>query len=227
MRGYYDVIPARESAPDPWNRIARTPGGDPLPRIDFVDDPVSAELRGYTEAKIEERFRRILTAGGGAMLNITFASDYDHPGGGCRMGDDPDDSVVDAWGRAHDHENLWIAGAPTIVGSGCNNGHPDIRRALAPHRFPARRRTLRRPREAPGTVNVRRLAHLSVPAVWFLAACGSEPQAPPGSTHDAMLVLTADRVVDGRGGILEGHGVVVREGPDRGSPAGSRAARRG
>ena len=121
MRGYYDVIPARESAltiepgrTNPW--------GMPLPRIDFADDPVSADLRGYTEQKIEERFRGILRAGGGELLDIAFASDYDHPGGGCRMGDDPSDSVVDPWGRAHDHENLWIAGAPTIVSSGCNNG---------------------------------------------------------------------------------------------------------
>lgn len=121
MRGYYDVIPARESAltiepgrTNPW--------GMPLPRIDFADDPVSADLRGYTERKIEERFREILRAGGGELLDITFASDYDHPGGGCRMGDDPSDSVVDPWGRTHDHENLWIAGAPTIVSSGCNNG---------------------------------------------------------------------------------------------------------
>ena len=121
MRGYYDVIPARESAltlePHKENRW-----GMALPRIDFADDPVSAELRGYTERKIEERFQEILRAGGGEMLDITFASDYDHPGGGCRMGDDPANSVVDRWGRAHDHENLWIAGAPTIVSSGCNNG---------------------------------------------------------------------------------------------------------
>ncbi len=60
-------------------------------------------------------------------------------------------------------------------------------------------------------MNVRRLARRSVPIFWLLAACGSEPQAPPGPAHDDMLVLTADRVVDGRGGILEGHGVVVRE----------------
>lgn len=60
-------------------------------------------------------------------------------------------------------------------------------------------------------MNVRRLAHLSVQASWLLAACGSEPQAPPGPTHDDMVVLTADRVADGRGGILVGHGVVVRE----------------
>ncbi len=121
MRGYYDVIPSRESALtlEPSKKNA---WGDPLPRIDYADDPVSTELRGYTEAKIEERFREILRAGGGEILNISYASDYDHPGGGCRMGDDPANSVVDAWGRAHDHPNLWVAGAPTIVSSGCNNG---------------------------------------------------------------------------------------------------------
>ncbi|MYK68002.1 MAG: hypothetical protein F4020_00035, partial [Gammaproteobacteria bacterium] len=31
-------------------------------------------------------------------------------------------SVVDRWGRAHDHENLFVVGAPTIVSSGCANG---------------------------------------------------------------------------------------------------------
>ena len=44
-----------------------------------------------------------------------------------------------------------------------------------------------------------------------LGACGSEPPAPPDPAHDDMLVLTADRVLDGRGGVLENHGVVVRE----------------
>ena len=38
------------------------------------------------------------------------------------MGADPSSSVVDPMGRAHDHENLWVVGAPTIVSSGCNNG---------------------------------------------------------------------------------------------------------
>ncbi|MBT7501609.1 MAG: GMC family oxidoreductase, partial [Gemmatimonadales bacterium] len=46
----------------------------------------------------------------------------DHPAGGCRMGDDPGTSVVDSWGRAHDHENLFVVGAPTHVSGGCNNG---------------------------------------------------------------------------------------------------------
>ena len=46
----------------------------------------------------------------------------DLPGGGCRMGADPATSVVDRWGRAHEHENLFIAGAPTNVSASCCNG---------------------------------------------------------------------------------------------------------
>ena len=53
----------------------------------------------------------------------TFVGRYlDHPCGGCRMGDDPGSSVVDSWGRTWDHENLFVAGAPTCVSAGCCNG---------------------------------------------------------------------------------------------------------
>jgi quinoprotein glucose dehydrogenase len=37
------------------------------------------------------------------------------------MGDDPATSVVDSWGRAHDHENLFVVGAPTCVTASCAN----------------------------------------------------------------------------------------------------------
>ena len=150
MRGYYDVIPSRESALT-LEPSKKNPWGDPLPRIAYADDPVSTELRGYTEAKIEERFREILRAGGGEILNISYASDYDHPGGGCRMGDDPANSVVDAWGRAHDHPNLWVAGAPTIVSSGCNatDGVAARERNLSPGVEPGKRPARRGERGSP------------------------------------------------------------------------------
>jgi len=61
-------------------------------------------------------------AGGGETLTTHTDGLHDHPGGGCRMGADPETSVVDPVGRSHDHENLWVVGAPTIVSSGCNNG---------------------------------------------------------------------------------------------------------
>jgi quinoprotein glucose dehydrogenase len=38
------------------------------------------------------------------------------------MGTDPGTSVVDRYGRAHDHENLFVVGAPTKVSAGCCNG---------------------------------------------------------------------------------------------------------
>ena len=38
------------------------------------------------------------------------------------MGDDPATSVVDGWGRSHEHENLFVAGAPTNVTASCCNG---------------------------------------------------------------------------------------------------------
>ena len=37
------------------------------------------------------------------------------------MGDDPATSVVDAWGRTHDHETLFVVGAPTCVSMSCAN----------------------------------------------------------------------------------------------------------
>jgi quinoprotein glucose dehydrogenase len=37
------------------------------------------------------------------------------------MGGDPNTSVVDSHGRTHDHENLFVVGAPTCVSGSCAN----------------------------------------------------------------------------------------------------------
>lgn len=121
VRAYYDVIPDRESALtlDP---VERTPWGEPLPKLSWRDDPVSAELRGPSEAQIRQLFGEMARAGGGAVMSTRSDSFQDHPAGGCRMGSDPATSVTDSWGRTHDHENLFVAGAPTCVSAGCANG---------------------------------------------------------------------------------------------------------
>jgi quinoprotein glucose dehydrogenase len=121
MRSYYDVLPARESALT-LDESRTNSYGDPLPRIDFVDSDDSLGLREFTEETIRTRFNDVVRAGGGEILDLRVDEVYDHPGGGCRMGDDPETSVVDSHGRAHDHENLWVVGAPAIVSAGCNNG---------------------------------------------------------------------------------------------------------
>ena len=121
LRAYYDVIPDRESRLT-LDAGLRNRWGDPLPSIQFVDAPESVALRGRTEESIRQVFAGMVRAGGGTILSQRVDDTQDHPGGGCRMGDDPATSVVDGWGRTHDHENLFVVGAPTLVSGGCANG---------------------------------------------------------------------------------------------------------
>jgi quinoprotein glucose dehydrogenase len=124
VRAYYDVLPDRES------RITLDAGatnrfGDPMPRVAFRDAPESAAQRAWQEESIRDLFRTMARAGRGEVLRMENSANdlgQEHPGGGCRMGDDPTTSVVDRWGRAHDHENLWVAGAPVHVSASCCNG---------------------------------------------------------------------------------------------------------
>ncbi len=124
IRAYYDVIPDRESKltldSGKANRF-----GDPMPTMAFRDAPESASLRPWQEEQLAALFRRMAKAGNGAVLKMENSSNdlgQEHPTGGCRMGTDPLQSVVDKWGRAHDHENLWVAGAPTQPSASCCNG---------------------------------------------------------------------------------------------------------
>jgi quinoprotein glucose dehydrogenase len=121
VRAYYDVLPARNSelTLDPTRLDAF---GHALPRLAFRDSEASRELRAPTEAAIRALFERMARAGDGRLLSARPDDFQDHPAGGCRMGADPASSVVDGWGRTHDHENLFIVGAPTCVTAGCANG---------------------------------------------------------------------------------------------------------
>jgi quinoprotein glucose dehydrogenase len=120
VRAYYDVIPDRSSELT-LDTTRNTPWGDPLPKLSFRDAPESAELRPYTEELIRTRFAELAKAGGGDVGRVAVSDSQDHPAGGCRMGDDPSTSVVDSWGRTHDHENLFVVGAPTCVSASCAN----------------------------------------------------------------------------------------------------------
>lgn len=121
LRCYYDVLPARNSelTLDPSRRNA---WGDPLPRLQWRDTPMSLQLRSWSEERIRELFQHLARAGGGRVLRTASDSFQDHPAGGCRMGSSAGDSVVDSWGRTHQHENLFVVGAPTMPSAGCANG---------------------------------------------------------------------------------------------------------
>jgi quinoprotein glucose dehydrogenase len=120
VRAYYDVIPDRASELT-LDGSRRNEWGDPLPKLTFRDAPESVALRERTEESIKSLFADMARAGRGRVLRTSVDNFQDHPAGGCRMGNDPATSVVDSWGRAHDHENLFVVGAPTAVSGSCAN----------------------------------------------------------------------------------------------------------
>ena len=96
-----------------------------MPNVTFKDARESEAQRAWQEEELRNLFRRMAKAGGGEILvmrNNVGDLGQEHPAGGCRMGDDRATSVVDGWGRAHDHENLWVAGAPAQPTASCCNG---------------------------------------------------------------------------------------------------------
>lgn len=120
LRAYYDVIPDRSSELT-LDETRRNRWGDPLPRLAFRDAPESAEVREWTEEKLRALFADMAKAGGGEVVRTVSDEFQDHPAGGCRMGNDPATSVTDSWGRTHDHDNLFVVGAPTCVSGSCAN----------------------------------------------------------------------------------------------------------
>jgi len=124
VRAYYDVLPDRESKLV-LDEGKRNRFGDPMPNVTFKDAQESEAQRAWQEEELRNLFRRMAKAGGGEILvmrNNAGDLGQEHPAGGCRMGDDRATSVVDGWGRAHDHENLWVAGAPAQPTASCCNG---------------------------------------------------------------------------------------------------------
>jgi quinoprotein glucose dehydrogenase len=122
LRAYYDSHPSADSRltldPASKNRY-----GDPMPAIDHRLDAAAEAREAATLAHCSSVFDRMANANNGRILATPSVSTYwDHPAGGCRMGTDPATSVCDSYGRTHDHENLFVIGAPTLPTGGCTNG---------------------------------------------------------------------------------------------------------
>jgi choline dehydrogenase-like flavoprotein len=91
--------------------------GNPCPRIVYtITDYEKQAIR-----RADQLMKSMFEALGARMLERERATDYDgfgaHHSGTCRMGNDPETSVVDRNLRAHNVENLYIVGSsvfPTI-----------------------------------------------------------------------------------------------------------------
>ena len=121
VRGYIDVHPDRESSLR-LDDSARNRWDDPLPKIDHKLDAPTFARQEATHRHVHGIFETLAKANNGKILSTSAGNYLDHPAGGCRMGDDPAQSVCDSYGRTHDHENLFVVGSPTLPNAGCTNG---------------------------------------------------------------------------------------------------------
>jgi len=126
-----------EDLPQLDNRVDLDPNikdfrGYPVARITHSNhrfELAAADFYGAKMAEICKQAPGVLASGWlpvGALANATggFASPYAGPSstahimGTARMGDDPKTSVVDAWGKVHDLDNLYIADGAVFTSSG-------------------------------------------------------------------------------------------------------------
>lgn len=120
VRMYYDAHPDRDSRLS-LDASKRNRWGDPMPAIQHRFDAATVARHEGTLRHIRDTYARLARAGRARILSVDESAYLDHPSGGCRMGTDPASSVCDSYGRAHDHPNLFIVGAPTLPTGGCTN----------------------------------------------------------------------------------------------------------
>jgi len=114
MWGCYEVPPEESSSVE----VVKTQPLQPRRRLRWP-----ANKDAITQ-KATARFRELsqdLELIGGKLIELDHNDGHHHPSGGCRMGSDPAKSVCDLWGKTHDHDNLWVAGAPLCLTAGCSS----------------------------------------------------------------------------------------------------------
>jgi quinoprotein glucose dehydrogenase len=121
VRGYFDVHPDENSAVS-LDPIRRNDYGDPLPKVLHQNDKATVARWPKTVEHMNQVLDRLAKADNGKIVRRSDGDYLDHPAGGCRMGNDAATSVCDSFGRTHDHENLFVVGAPTLPTAGCTNG---------------------------------------------------------------------------------------------------------
>lgn len=113
VAGLGEVLPSGD------NRVTladeRDANGVPVARVTFS---YGENDRALIDAMTEDG-RRIMEAAGAGRILVSQGTH--HVLGTCRMGDDPETSVVDADCRSHDVENLWICDGSVLPTVGAVN----------------------------------------------------------------------------------------------------------
>jgi choline dehydrogenase-like flavoprotein len=112
-----------QDIPNPEARVTvdesvRDKFGLPVARLSGTTHPETVKTSEFMRGKATAW----LEASGAAKIWSTVPtlglSGGQHQAGTCRMGDDPDTSVTDKWGRVHGHDNLYVMDASLHVTNG-------------------------------------------------------------------------------------------------------------
>ena len=117
-----------EDLPEEHNCVTLDPtltdsDGIPAPKINYRLGDNTLKMLKHGKAKAEEV---LLAAGAKRILDkspdgeVWWRAGW-HQMGTCRMGDNPDGSVVNGWGRSHDVKNLFIVDGSIFVTAGAVN----------------------------------------------------------------------------------------------------------
>ncbi len=116
-----------EDLPEESNSVTLDPDltdsdGVPAPKITYRVSDNTWKMIAHGEARAEEA---LLAAGARKIIGkgsdkVWWRAGW-HQMGTCRMGDDPDRSVVNGWGRSHDVRNLFIVDGSIFVTAGAVN----------------------------------------------------------------------------------------------------------
>ena len=108
-----------EVLPNPNNRVTLTDEKDeyglPRAKVTFSYGENDQKLIKHAVSTMSS----ILEAESGKVEFVV--PDTAHMMGGCRMGDNPADSVVNSYGQSHDIPNLFVCDASIFVTSGAGN----------------------------------------------------------------------------------------------------------
>ena len=112
-----------EQLPDPENRVTLAedqldPLGLPRPKLTYSHDDY---IQGGWEAATELHTQLLEAVGATDVVHFDELGGVGHLLGTTRMGNDPETSVADGYGRTHDHQNLFIAGSSLFPTSGTAN----------------------------------------------------------------------------------------------------------
>ncbi|QPC94849.1 GMC family oxidoreductase [Mesorhizobium sp. INR15] len=123
-----------EVLPDPAHRITLSSEKDAMgiPKPEAHYAIVDYTVRGHERS--QQDFKRIAELMGGTNLRFSKEGDFannQHICGTLSMGSDPKTSVCDGYGRAHDHENLFLASTGVLPTSAtCNSTENGLAVAL-------------------------------------------------------------------------------------------------